>query len=61
LTTPLLEKYKDDGVVEIEDTKVLELKDFEKFGSPLKIIKLFGGKAGYLKAIKDLENEIYTA
>jgi len=57
----LLEKYKDMGIFEIEDTKILELKDFEKFGSPLKIVKLFGGKAGYLKAIKELEQELYTA
>jgi type I restriction enzyme R subunit len=57
----LLEKYKDEGITEIEDTKILELKDFEKFGSPLKVVKLFGGKDGYRKAIKDLENEIYSA
>lgn len=57
----LLEKYKDTGIFEIEDTKILELKDFEKFGSPLKIVKLFGGKAGYLKAIKELEQELYIA
>jgi len=57
----LLEKYKDMGIFEIEGTKILELKDFEKFGSPLKIVKLFGGKAGYLKAIKELEQELYIA
>lgn len=57
----LLEKYKDMGIFEIEDTKILELKDFEKFGSPLKIVKLFGGKAEYLKAIKELEAELYIA
>lgn len=57
----LLEKYKDMGIIELEDTKILELKDFEKFGSPLKIVKFFGGKAGYLKAIKELEQELYIA
>jgi len=57
----LLEKYKDLGLYEIEDTKILELKDFEQFGSPLKIVKMFGGKDGYLKAIEELEREIYIA
>ena len=57
----LLEKYKDEGINELEDTKILKLKDFEKFGSPMKIVKLFGGKEGYLKAVKELEEEIYTA
>lgn len=57
----LLDKYMDKGIIELEDTKILELKDFEKFGGPLKIVKLFGGKAGYIKAIKELENELYIA
>ena len=57
----LLEKYKDEGIAQLEDTKILKLKDFEKFGSPMKIVKLFGGKEGYLKAVKELEAEIYTA
>lgn len=57
----LLEKYKDEGISELEDTKVLELKDFGRFGSPLKIIKLFGGKEGYINAIKELEKELYIA
>ena len=57
----LLEKYKDEGINQLEDTKILKLKDFEKFGSPMKIVKLFGGKEGYLKAVKELEEEIYTA
>lgn len=55
----LLEKYKNEGISQIEDTKILALKDFEQFGSPMKIVKLFGGKQGYLKAVKELEEEIY--
>lgn len=57
----LLEKYATEGITEIGNTRILELKDFEAFGSPLKIIKMFGGKAAYLKAVKELTNEIYTA
>jgi len=57
----LLNKYADDGIREIEDTRVLNLKEFAQIGSPMKIVKAFGGKKGYLKAVKDLENEIYSA
>ncbi|TFZ40193.1 type I restriction endonuclease [Soehngenia longivitae] len=57
----LLDKYANDGIKEIEDTKVLQLKEFQKIGSPMKIIKAFGGKEAYLKAVQDLENEIYYA
>ncbi|MBS4194308.1 EcoAI/FtnUII family type I restriction enzme subunit R [Lederbergia citri] len=57
----LLDKYANDGIKEIEDTKVLQLKEFSKIGSPMKIVKAFGGKAAYLKAVQELENEIYYA
>lgn len=57
----LLEKYKDEGISELQGTEVLELKEFEKFGSPMKIVKAFGGKASYLKAVKQLQDEIYLA
>lgn len=57
----LLEKYANEGIREIEETKVLQLSEFAKFGSPMKIVKAFGGKEEYLKAIQDLENEIYSA
>ncbi|WP_371018945.1 EcoAI/FtnUII family type I restriction enzme subunit R [Pseudalkalibacillus sp. JSM 102089] len=57
----LLDKYANDGIKEIEDTKVLQLKEFAKIGSPMKIVKAFGGKEAYMKAVKELENEIYYA
>lgn len=57
----LLDKYANDGIKEIEDTKVLQLKEFAKIGSPMKIVKAFGGKEAYLKAVQELENEIYYA
>ena len=57
----LLDKYANDGIKDIEDTKVLELKEFAQIGSPLKIVKAFGGKEAYQKAVKELENEIYYA
>jgi type I restriction enzyme R subunit len=57
----LLDKYANEGIKEIEETKVLQLKEFAKFGSPMKIVKSFGGKEAYLKAVEELENEIYYA
>ncbi|HPF17757.1 MAG TPA: type I restriction-modification enzyme R subunit C-terminal domain-containing protein, partial [Thermotogota bacterium] len=57
----LLDKYANDGIKEIEDTKVLQLKEFAQIGSPMKIVKAFGGKESYQKAVQELENEIYYA
>lgn len=55
----LLDKYADEGVVNIESIDVLRVKPFDDFGSPLEIIKEFGNKQKYLEAIKELENELY--
>lgn len=56
----LLDKYANDGIKEIEETKVLQLNEFAKIGSPMKIVKAFGGKDAYQKAVTELENEIYA-
>ena len=55
----LLDKYTSDGIYEIEDLDILKLEPFVKFGRPSKIAQLFGGKEGYLRAVRELENEIY--
>lgn len=55
----LLERYKDTGIYEIEKTEILKLEPFQKMGKPAKIAGYFGGKAGYIKAVKELEEEIY--
>lgn len=57
----LLEKYADGGVEEIESIDVLKLDPFVKFGKPIKIAQLFGGKQQYLQAVRELEREIYKA
>lgn len=55
----LLDKYMNDGIYEIEKTEILKLDPFNKFGKPAKIASYFGGKEGYLNAVKELEEEIY--
>ena len=55
----LLEKYKNVGIYEIEKTALLQLDPFRRFGSPMRIAGYFGGKEGYLKAVRELEKELY--
>ncbi|MDE6480102.1 MAG: DEAD/DEAH box helicase family protein [Muribaculaceae bacterium] len=55
----LLEKYATNGVLQLEDPTILSLDPFSKIGNAVKIMRLFGGKSGYDKAIKELENELY--
>ena len=56
----LLDRYMNTGIYEIEKTEVLKLDPFQKLGKPAKIAGYFGGKAGYLQAIKELEDALYT-
>ncbi len=55
----LLDKYMNIGIYEIGKTEILKLDPFLKYGKPAKISSFFGGKAGYLKAVQELEEEIY--
>lgn len=56
----LLDKYCNIGIYEIEKTEVLKLDPFLKMGKPAKIASYFGGKEGYQKALKELEDELYN-
>ena len=56
----LLDKYMNTGIYEIEKTEILKLDPFMKLGKPAKIAGYFGGKAGYMQAVKELEDAIYA-
>lgn len=55
----LLDKYADEGVENMEDINVLKLRPINQHGTPIEIIKSFGGKEKYLEALKELEAQIY--
>lgn len=57
----LLDKYMNEGIQDIENIEILSNDPFRQFGTPMRIAKLFGGKAGYKKAVKELQDEIYVA
>ena len=55
----LLKKYADEGIENIESLNILQVQPFNQIGSPIEIIKLFGGKQQYLNAVAELEQELY--
>ena len=55
----LLDKYADYGILNLEDSNILDNAPFNKIGKPQKIVKLFGGLDKFEQALKELENEIY--
>lgn len=56
----LLDRYMNTGIYEIEKTDILKLDPFAKMGKPARIAGYFGGRDGYMKAVKALENAIYA-
>ena len=57
----LLDKYADEGIGTIETFNVLKVQPLDKFGTPIEIVRLFGGKDQYEKALRDLESALYAA
>jgi type I restriction enzyme R subunit len=55
----LLDKYADGGVSSVESLDILKVDPLSGFGTPIEIVKRFGGKAQYLQAIRQLETELY--
>jgi len=55
----LLEKFADGGLNSLESMDILKVDPLTKYGTPIEIIQLFGGKPFYLAAIQELETQIY--
>jgi type I restriction enzyme R subunit len=55
----LLQKYADAGIASMESMEILKVDPLTTFGTPIEIVKLFGDKAAYLAAIRELEQALY--
>ena len=43
----------------MESLEILKVDPLTAHGTPVEIVKLFGGREGYLNAIRDLETALY--
>ncbi len=57
----LLDKYADEGVAPIEELQILTIAPFPQFGTPMEIIRAFGGSDGYQTALRELKRSLYSA
>ena len=55
----LLDKYAEQGVLNMESLEMLKLDPFKQLGQPTKIVRYFGGKEKYYQAIYELEQQLY--
>lgn len=56
----LLNVYKSKNIIELENIKLLEIKNFNKFGGLVPIINLFSGKDKYLGMVSKVEKLLYS-
>ncbi len=59
LIEALLEKYRDEGVLNLDDTNVLRIAPFSAMGSVVQLINAFGGKEGFENAVHELQDALY--
>lgn len=56
----LLDKYANDEIDDITDQDLLKLPEFNEFGSRVKIAKEFGGLNGYILAVNNVQQALYS-
>jgi type I restriction enzyme R subunit len=56
----LLDKFADGGIRSVESMDILKVDPLTRFGTPVEILKIFGGKLQYLAAIQQLEAALYA-
>ena len=57
----LLDKYSDEGELDLDNPEIIRLDPLSKLGSPVEIIRAFGGKSAYDEAIHSLTEELYQS
>jgi type I restriction enzyme R subunit len=55
----LLQKYQDEGVTNLDDVQILRVPPFDTMGTPMELLKPFGGKTGFEQAVHDLQSALY--
>jgi type I restriction enzyme R subunit len=56
----LLAKYEDEGVLAIDDPKLLKVSPFSELGLPIQLIKEFGGRKDFESAVHEMQTALYN-
>lgn len=55
----LLQKYQDEGVTNLDDPHILRISPFDTMGTPIELLKTFGGRPGFEQAVHELQHALY--
>ena len=55
----LLQKYQDQGVIDLGDPRILQIPPLDTMGTPIQLIKEFGTRADFIFAVQELQSALY--
>ena len=55
----LLQKYQDQGVIDLGDPRILQIPPLDAMGTPFQLIKQFGTRADFMFAVQELQSALY--
>ena len=55
----LLQKYQDQGVMDLADPRILQIPPLDAMGTPVQLIKEFGTRADFMFAVQELQSALY--
>jgi len=55
----LLQKYQDQGVINLDDPRVLSIPPFDAMGTPVQLIKEFGNRVDFERAVHEMQTALY--
>ncbi len=55
----LLTKYADEGVLKLDDPTMLKIAPFSALGTPIELVKVFGGRDGFETAVREMQSSLY--
>ena len=55
----LLDKYADEGLASVEDLGVLRVQPLSALGTPMELVRHFGGRNEYIAAVQELAEALY--
>lgn len=56
----LLRKYEDEGITGLNDPQILRVPPFDSMGTPVQLVKIFGGRDGFRKAVRQMQAALYN-
>jgi type I restriction enzyme R subunit len=59
LLEALLQKYQDQGVIDLGDPRILQIPPLDTMGTPVELIKEFGTRADFMFAVQELQSALY--